>query len=367
METVKAAVMDVINGSIGIAIRSFPVPALEPGAVLLKTRYSEVCGTDVHLRRGQLAGVPYPIIPGHINVGEIEALEGEICDIEGTPYRVGDLVTFLDVHETCHACWQCLVAKSTTRCPRRKVYGITYSCNEGLLGGWSQKIYLKPGVRILRLPPELTPQEFIAGGCGAPTALHAVERAQIRLDESVVIQGCGPVGLNAAVFAMLSGAGFVAVVDPAENRLAEARALGVDETVGGGSSRSRVEEIRRLTRGRGADVTIEASGNPAAVREGLEMTRDGGTCVVVGQYTDAGDTAINPHYHINRKHIEIRGVWGIDFSHLYKTLALMSKHRKRFDWKRLISRIYSLEEVDAALRDVESLTVVKAVIAPNDI
>ncbi len=363
---IKAAVMDKVNGEIKIDIKEFLEPVLEEGAVLLKTIYSEVCGTDVHLSHGQLAEVPYPIIPGHINVGTIEKINGNVCDIEGNAFQVGDVVTFLDVHETCNRCWYCLVAKATTRCPNRKVYGITYSAKDGLLGGWSEKIYLKPGVKIIKLPPQLQPIDFIAGGCGAPTALHAVERATIKLDDTVAVQGSGPVGLNAAIFSILNGASTVIVVDPSENRLKMARQMGMDYTIGETTREGRIDAVLNLTNGRGADVTIEASGNPRAVSEGMDMTRDNGTYVIVGQYTDAGDVSINPHWQINKKHLDIRGVWGIDYSHLHKTVRLMAKHNERFNWRQFVSKVYSLDEVEAALDDVEELRVMKAIIAPNE-
>lgn len=363
---IKAAVMDKTDGKIKIEIKEFPEPALEEGAVLLSTIYSEVCGTDVHLFHEQLDGVPYPIIPGHINVGKIEKINGDVYDVEGNPFKVEDIVTFLDVHETCNRCWYCLVAKATTRCPNRKVYGITYSANDGLLGGWSQKIYLKPGVKIVKLPSQLEPIDFIAGGCGAPTALHAVERATIKLDDSVVIQGSGPVGINAAVFSILSGAGNVIVVDPSETRLEMSEKIGIDHAISASTPEDRVSKVLSFTNGRGSDVTIEASGNPKAVIEGMEMTRDNGTYVIVGQYTDAGDVSINPHQHINRKHLDIRGVWGIDYSHLHKSVRLMAKHQERFEWREFVSKIYSLDKAEAALSDVENLRVMKAVIAPNN-
>ena len=148
--TVRAAVIPAPGAP--VEVRTFPEPALEPGAALLRTLYSEVCGTDVHLQHGRLAGVPYPLIPGHINVGTLERLQSPVCDAFGAPLAEGDLVTFLDVHETCHNCWYCLVAKASTRCPQRKVYGITYGATEGLLGGWSELVWLKPGVKIMRLP-----------------------------------------------------------------------------------------------------------------------------------------------------------------------------------------------------------------------
>ena len=139
-DSIRAAVMTAPGEP--IEVREFSRPSLEPGALLLETVFSEVCGTDVHLHDGHLAGVPYPIIPGHVNVGRVAETAGEVTDVEGEPLRSGDLVTFLDVHETCGKCWYCLVAKAATRCPHRRVYGITYSAEEGLLGGWSQAIYL---------------------------------------------------------------------------------------------------------------------------------------------------------------------------------------------------------------------------------
>ena len=122
--------------------------------------------------------------------------------------------------------------------------------------------------------------------------------------------------------------------------------------------------MRELTGGRGADITIEATGNPAAVREGMQMTRDNGRFVVVGQYTDAGMVEVNPHWDINRKHLEIRGCWGSDFSHFYRGVKVLAKHGERFGYERFISRRYGLEEANQALADVEELKVVKAVIEP---
>ncbi len=361
---VKAAVMGAPQKP--LEVQEFPQPELEPGAILLETIYSEVCGTDVHLHHGQLAGVPYPIIPGHVSVGRIARLRGEVMDVEGNALREGDVVTFLDVHETCGRCWFCLVAKATTRCPSRRVYGITYSADEGLLGGWSQAIYLKPGVKVIRLPEELTPERFIAAGCGLPTAVHALERAQVQLGDSVAVQGSGPVGLNAAILAQLSGATQVIVVGAPQARLGMALAVGADHVVDIGQygSEERVALVRELTGGRGTDITIEATGNPAAVREGMQMTRDNGRFVVVGQYTDAGTVEVNPHWHINRKHLEIRGCWGTDFSHVYRGVKVVAKHGERFGYEQFISHKYSLEEVNQALTDVEELKVVKAVIEP---
>ena len=360
----RAAVMVAPGKS--LEVRDYPAPEMEAGSVLLDTIFSEVCGTDVHLHHGRLAGVPYPIIPGHVSVGRISTISGEVLDVEGEALREGDVVAFLDVHESCGSCWYCLVAKASTRCPSRRVYGITYSADEGLLGGWSEAIYLKPGVKVIKLPQELTPERYIAAGCGLPTATHALERAEVQLGDAIVVQGCGPVGLNAAVMAQLSGATQVIVVGAPKKRLEMARAVGADHIVDieEHGPDERIAMVKELTHGRGADVTIEATGNPAAVAEGMRMTRDNGRYVVVGQYTDAGSVEINPHWDINRKHLEIRGCWGSDFSHFYRGIKVLAKHGDRFPYEGFITRVYGLEELDGALADVEAIRVVKAVVQP---
>lgn len=362
---VRAAVLPAPRTPLRVEER--PSPRVAPGGAVLETIVSEVCGTDVHLYHGRLAGVPYPIVPGHVSVGRVVETGGEVPDVEGRPIRAGDVVTFLDVHETCHACWHCLVARTPNRCPRRRVYGITYSADEGLLGGWSEAIELKPGVRIVRLPDGVTPDRMIAGGCGLATALHAVDRAEIRLGDAVVVQGSGPVGLNAAILARLSGAGRVVVVGDPAGRLEAAAAFGADATipVGETTPEERVALAREAAGGRGADATIEATGVPTAVPEGMRMTRDGGRLVVVGQYADAGDATINPHADVNRRHLEVRGTWGFDYAHLHRGVGLLARHGDAVGWERMISRRYGLEETNEALADVEAGRVVKAVVEPD--
>ena len=342
-------------------------PEPEPGAVVLETVASEVCGTDVHLHRGRLEGVPYPIIPGHVSVGRVLEAPGVRADALGEPLAPGDLVTFLDVHEVCNACWHCLVARQPNRCPSRKVYGITYSAADGLRGGWAERIVLAPGVRILKLTGGLDADDVIGGGCGLFTGFAAVDRASIRLGDVVLVQGSGPVGLAAAAFAALAGASAVLLFGAPGARLELGRTLGADAVwdIRATSPGERAEEVRARTGGRGPDVIIEASGSPAAVEEALALVRDGGTYVVAGHYTDAGTVPLNPHTGINRKHVEIRGQWGTDFHHLARALALLARHRERLPFRRVIGGRYGLEETNRALEDVASLRVTKAIIEPG--
>ncbi|PYQ23642.1 MAG: alcohol dehydrogenase, partial [Acidobacteria bacterium] len=128
-EAVRAVVMT--GPGRPLELRRFPAPRPEPGGAVLEMVASEVCGTDVHLHHGRLPGVPYPIIPGHVNCGRILETGGPLQDVEGRPLAPGRLVTFFDVFGTCGRCWYCLVAKAATRCPKRRVYGITTSADEG--------------------------------------------------------------------------------------------------------------------------------------------------------------------------------------------------------------------------------------------
>ena len=343
-----------------------PDPPLEPGAVLLDTIASEVCGTDVHLFHGRLAGVPYPIIPGHVSVGKVLEARDVTVDVNGQALRAGDVVTFYDVHEVCGRCWHCLVARQPNRCPSRRVYGITYSARDGLLGGWAERIYLKPGVRIFKLTEPLTADDVIGGGCGLFTGFAAVERATLQMGDVVLVQGAGPVGLAAAAFAALRGAATVIVIGAPAARLELAKTLGADVTLSltEQSPEEREAAVREVTGGRGVDVAIEAAGNPAAIPEGFRLLRDGGTYVVAGHYTDVGSVTVNFHTDVNRKHADVRGQWGTDFRHLYRALKLLAKHHARLPFARVIGARYRLGEAGKALADVESLRVTKAIITP---
>lgn len=348
-----------------IRLEKIPAPRLEPGAALLDVEYSEVCGTDVHIHHGRLAGVPYPIIPGHVSVGRIRKLPAPVDDVHGRAFAEGDLVTFLDVHGTCNRCYECLVTKQTTRCSRRRVYGITYGVRDGLLGGWAEALWIRPGVHMLRLPDGLDAETFIGGGCGLVTAMHAVERAGLRLGQSVVVLGAGPVGQSAVALSALGGADPVVAIGAPVSRLEFARRMGATEVLDlAMPHQERVESVRRLTAGRGADVVIEAAGAPEAVSQALDLARDGGRVVICGQYTDAGPVSVHPHAQVNRKHLEIHGCWGSDFSHLYRAVQVAARHAHRVPWREMIGAKFGLARANDALKAVENYELTKAVIVP---
>jgi L-iditol 2-dehydrogenase len=352
-----------------VEVREFPAPELELNSAVLAVELSEVCGTDVYLQRGLLEGVPYPLIPGHVSVGQLSKIHGEMVDVDGRPFHEGDRVTFLDVHRTCNACWYCLVGKATTRCPQRKVYGITYGATDGLAGGWAEQVYLKPGTRCIRLDAE--PELFMSGGCALPTALHAVERGDIGIGDTVLVLGSGPVGLNAIILALMRGAQRVLCIGAPEARLEAALELGASRVL----NFEKHDETERLdwllADGRLPDVTIEATGHPDAVVQAMRFTRDAGRVVIVGQYTDHGpvsdEAAFNPHLDLNKKHLDVRGCWGSDFSHFYRASQLISDPSRSTPWARLQPKLsrFALAQANEALGAVARGEVLKALIDPR--
>jgi L-iditol 2-dehydrogenase len=347
-----------------IELREFSEPELAPGSALLRTAFSEVCGTDVHLWHGRLSGVPYPIIPGHVTTGTLDAVRGTIADVDGRPLREGDRVAFYDVHRTCGRCLACTVHRTPTRCPSRRVYGITDSATEGLFGGWSQKVYLEPGVVMARLPDAVSFEAYIGGGCGLLTSVHIIDRATLGLGDTVVVQGAGAVGLSAAALARRAGAGRVIVIGGPADRLALAREMGADEVVDlDGTAEARIERVRALLGG-GADVVIEAAGSARAFEEGLEIVRDGGTYVIAGHYTNVGDSTVNAHRHINRKHLDIRGCWGSEAGHFLRALQLLERYAGEIPWARIGARVYGLSGLNDAIAEAEAFRIPKALVNP---
>jgi L-iditol 2-dehydrogenase len=361
---VLAAVMPAPR--VPVEIREFQEPDLPPGGALLRTAFSEVCGTDVHLWHGRLAGVPYPIIPGHVTTGTLEKARGDLRDVTGTRLREGDRLAFFDVHRTCGRCLACTAHRTPTRCPSRRVYGITDSATEGLFGGWSQKVYLEPGVILARLPDAVTFEAYIGGGCGLLTSTHIIERAQIRLGDSFVVQGAGAVGMSTAALARRAGAGQVIVVGAPADRLALSRDMGADHVIDIDelTPDARVQRVLDLTGGLGADVVVEAAGSARAFEEGLRMARNGGAYVIAGHYTNTGDSTVNAHEHINRKHLDIRGCWGSEVGHFLRALRALERWGGEVPWARIGAATYGLGQLNEALEAAAALRIPKALVNP---
>jgi threonine dehydrogenase-like Zn-dependent dehydrogenase len=365
---VRAAVLEAFEQP--LEIRSFADPG-EPGAgeALVAIELSGICGTDVHLWLGQLS-IPLPNIMGHESAGRIEKLgAGLRCDWRGEPLHVGDRVTWAS-SISCGECYYCRVKRQPTRCLTRKAYGISYNASEAphLRGGYAEKILLRAGTAIFRIPDEVSNESLIGAGCALMTAIHGSERAPIEWGDSVVVQGTGPVGLAAIAIARAAGAGRIVAIGGPKHRLEPARGFGADLAIDFEAVAS-AEERRALVLGVvgpfGADQVIECVGHPSAINEGISLCRDGGQYVVLGQYADAGNISFNPHT-ITRKQLRVIGSWGFEPRHVDKALRLLERDAAlRAKFAAGITHRFPLERADEALGAARGLIGGKTVIAMN--
>jgi threonine dehydrogenase-like Zn-dependent dehydrogenase len=343
------------------------VRAVAPGEALVRVEMAGICGTDVHLWLGQLP-IPIPVILGHETAGRVEQLgAGLEKDWRGELLKVGDRVTWAS-SIMCGECFYCRQKAQPTRCIARKAYGISYSANEAphLRGGYAEKILLRAGTGIFRIPDDLSTEAVIGAGCGLVTAIHGLERAPIAWGDVVVIQGSGPVGLAALTVSRQAGAARVVVIGGPRHRLELARAFGADAVIDIQEVSDPAERRRLIlaeTGPYGADAVIECVGHPDAVSEGLELCRDGATFLVLGQYADAGNIPFNPHT-ITRKQLRMVGSWGFEARHVDRALTLLARAGLQEKFAAEVTRRFPLEEANKALETVRAWRSGKAVITP---
>lgn len=364
---VRAAVLTGYQQPLQIQIFPDPGP-LAPGEVLARVDVAGICGTDVHLWKGELP-IPLPVILGHESAGVIERLgPGDPLDWRGQPLREGDRITWAS-SISCGTCYYCRFKNQPTRCLTRKAYGISYSSSEAphLRGGYAEKILLRAGSAVFRLPEELPSKALVGAGCALTTAIHGLERAPVRWGDTVVIQGTGPVGLAALAVARESGAGKVVAIGGPAHRLQIAKDFGADAVIDIAAlpePAARREAVLAEVGPYGADVVVECVGHPAAVNEGIGLCRDGAIFLVLGQYADAGTITFKPH-DVTRKQLQMIGSWGFEPRHVDKAISLLARSVWKERFAAEVTHEFPLDQADEALQTARSWTCGKAIICPN--
>jgi threonine dehydrogenase-like Zn-dependent dehydrogenase len=272
MDTMKAV---VFHGVDDIRVEEVARPRPKAGEAVIRITATTICGTDVHIVKGE-----YPVRPGlilgHEPVGVIEEL-GE--GLEGE-YTVGQRV-IVGAITPCGQCFYCL-------------NGVHSQCR-GALGGWRfgntingawAEYLLVPDARanLAIVPDELTDEQVLMLPDIASTGISGAESGKVRLGDSVAVFAQGPIGLCATLGAKLRGAALIIAIDPVEERREMARRFGASIALDPGAV-DVVDAIKQMTGGRGADVAIEALGRQSTFEAALRSVRPGGTMSSLGVYS----------------------------------------------------------------------------------
>jgi len=283
----KAAVLNRVGEP--LAIEQLEMADLEPTDVLVRIHASGLCHTDLEVIQGSLA-YPLPIVLGHEGAGVVEAVGKEV-----TRVRPGNHVV-CSWNPHCGHCFYCeqdlpILCEPLTR----------YQPKGLLLDGYSR--LSRPGGQVhhfsvvsshaqycvvpesgaIAVPKEIPFDRACLIGCGVMTGVGAATRkAPVPPGASVLVIGCGAVGLNAIQGAKLAGAGLIIAADVSDEKLDRGKTFGAHARVDAASP-DVLQQLRGMTHGRGPDYVFEAAGNVSGFRLALEAVRPGGQVVFLGK------------------------------------------------------------------------------------
>jgi alcohol dehydrogenase len=272
MRTMKAAVF-VKTGK--IVLDEKPIPLVGPGEALIRVTTTTICGTDVHILKGE-----YPVAPGrivgHEPVGIIETLGPGV-----TGYEVGQRV-IVGAITPCGQCNACLGGYHS-QCGGKPIGGWRFG---NTIDGCQAEYALVPHAmaNLTPVPEGLTDEQVLMCPDIMSTGFGGAESAGIKIGDTVVVFAQGPIGLCVTAGAKLKGATRIIVVDGIPNRLEMAKRLGADVTINFRDT-DPVAEIMRLTEGRGVDCAIEALGTQQTFENCLRTLKAGGVLSSLGVYS----------------------------------------------------------------------------------
>ena len=359
MATAKACVLVEPNR---LEIWDVPVFDPEPGGALVRVVAGGVCGSDVHITSGEAGVMPFPIILGHEGVGRIEKLgPGVSTDYAGETVKSGDLVYWAPI-ALCHRCHSCTVLDETP-CDNSQFFEHAEKPN---WGSYADFAWLPNGLAFFKLPDGAEVDAIIALGCALPTVLRGFERCgPVRLSETVVVQGAGPVGLSAVLVARLAGAREVIVIDQHESRLAKARELGATATVSLSiSAEERKRQIYERCSANGPDYVVEAAGVLPAFPEGVDLTGAHGRYIILGLWGAIGQQPISPR-DMTTKNLTVAGATFPKPKHYHQALHLAARVQGDVPLAGLVTHRFPVAGAATALEKTAAGEVIKAVIDPE--
>jgi len=328
-----------------LKIEEIPDPRVGPGEILVKVAACGVCHTDLHyIEHGVATFKKPPLVLGHEASGIVVERGVDVGNV-----KAGDRVLIPAVL-TCGRCTFCRIGRENI-CEGLRMLG------NHLDGAYAEFVAV-PAKDVLLLPESIPLEEASIIADAISTPYHAVtNRACVRPGDTVVVFGCGGVGINAVQLATAAG-GFVIAVDVSERKLEWARQFGASATINGASVERVSKEVRKLTGG-GADVAMEVIGHPRTIEEAFECVRPGGRLVVVGYTHEAVSIVAGK---IMFKEIEVRGSLGcrpVDYVPLIRMVE-----QGRIDLRGQVTHRFRLEEIGKAFEVMKEGVSLRSIVVP---
>jgi threonine 3-dehydrogenase len=332
----------------GIELREVPVPAPGPGEVLVRVQAVSVCGTDLHIYNWDPWAqwrIHPPLIPGHEFSGVVASMGPGV-----TTVKEGELVT-AEMHVSCGKCMHCRTGQAHI-CQTVRILGVDAD------GAFAHYVVI-PASNVWKLPPTIPPEY---GSLLDPlgNAVHCVMAGPIAA-QTVVITGCGAIGLFSIALVKACGAAKVFAIEINARRRGVAATMGADLVLD--PAKDEVEEqIMEATGGTGADVLLEMSGNPAATQLGFELLRKGGRAALLG--IPSKPFEVNIARDIIFKGATVQGINGRKmFETWYQMEALLATGKLNLE--PVITHRLKLSEFKKAMEVIESGEAIKVVMRPE--
>ena len=338
-----------------LELREYDVPDPDPGAIVLRVSQAAICGSDLHMYRGDSKS-PLPAsgrAMGHEGVGVIHKLgDGVTADAFGAQLQEGDRIIHSVITWGCQHCQLCLMGEHNL-CTG-KMTAPPAGVFPYFLGMFADYYYVPPGMPVFKVPDSLSDEVVAPVNCAMGTVTQGLISAGAGEGQNIVIQGAGGLGLMGAAMAKDMGADQVIVFDRLERRLELAEEFGADHAINVDdyTSSQRVELVRDLTRGRGADIVLELVGIADLLIEGVAMLRNGGTFVEIGSAFPGHTVALDPASLV----VSGKRIIG---SPMYKPLVIgqvldfLARTQQIRPYHRLISHRFDLADINEAFDQSE--------------
>ena len=350
-------------------MREYPIPDVEPEAILVKISLACICGSDIHHYKGEYVGrskptKDKPLVMGHEMMGTIYKMGGNVkSDYLGQPLKEGDRIVY-SYFAPCGKCWACFSGASP--CPNRHRFKKSSEEFPHFQGAFAEYYYLRPEQWIFKVPDSLPDESVAPINCAMSTVTYGMHRVNIPLEGKVVVQGGGGLGLFAAVLAKEMGATQVIVVDKLAERLKMSKSFGADFTIDLNeypTPEARVERVKEITGGRGADLAVEVVGRPEVVAEGIDMLCPGGTYLTMGLVTGGMYSQLDMERVVHRG-ITVIGSGNYRAWVIPKVLEMLVRTKDKYPFSKLISHKFKLEDLNEAFKQSIEGKVIRAGLVP---